>query len=175
PGHELNLPPAPELTAQNNPYRGLEPYNEEHADLFFGRTEVIRQLATHVAAQPLTVVLGASGTGKSSLVKAGLAPQLRNLQNPTTPQAQEMIQTANNGASAQSVGHPTIWQLLSPIRPSDTPLRVLAERLTTELGGAAPVEPTIQSIEQRIDQWFAAHPQSHLLLIVDQFEELVTL
>ena len=78
PGREVShLTAAPPLDRQQNPYRGLEPYNEEHADIFFGRTKLIQQLADQVVAQPLTVVVGASGTGKSSLVKAGLIPYLR--------------------------------------------------------------------------------------------------
>ncbi|MBV7335487.1 ATP-binding protein [Chloroflexi bacterium TSY] len=76
---EPKLEPAPPLTAKNNPYRGLEAYNEEHANLFFGRTELIEALAQQVEARPLTLVLGASGTGKSSLVKAGLLPYLREV------------------------------------------------------------------------------------------------
>ena len=77
PGHELNLPPAPELNEANNPYRGLQSYDEEHAAVFFGRSEFVRKLAERVVGQPLTTVLGASGTGKSSVVKAGLISLLR--------------------------------------------------------------------------------------------------
>src|SRR5262249_49877882 len=62
PGHVLNLPPAPELNDRNNPYRGLQSYDEEHRDLFFGRSSLVAQLAQRVTAQPLTVVLGSSGT-----------------------------------------------------------------------------------------------------------------
>jgi hypothetical protein len=77
PNHALNLPPAPNLTAENNPYRGLQAYERHHAKLFFGRDQQIAQLAAVLATHPLTVVLGASGTGKSSLVKAGLVPYLQ--------------------------------------------------------------------------------------------------
>jgi hypothetical protein len=44
PGHPLNLPPAPPLDASKNPYRGLESFEEEHKDLFFGRTSAIAEL-----------------------------------------------------------------------------------------------------------------------------------
>lgn len=148
PGHVLNLPPAPPLSAQNNPYRGLEPYNEDHADIFFGRAEQIRQLAGRVGGQPLTIVLGASGTGKSSLVKAGLAPHLRN--------------------------QPKAWEILPPLRPGDAPIRGLAETVMARLGGD-PVEPTPQAIIDRIVDWVSAHPDTRLLILVDQFEELITL
>ncbi len=76
PGQELNLPPAPALNLDNNPYRGLESYDREHAELFFGRKDVIDDLEKRVETETLTVVLGASGTGKSSVVKAGLLPRL---------------------------------------------------------------------------------------------------
>ncbi|NJN85643.1 MAG: hypothetical protein HC881_04155 [Leptolyngbyaceae cyanobacterium SL_7_1] len=74
---ELQLPPAPDLTAQNNPYRGLESFEEKHKDWFFGRETIKQTLQTFVETHSLTVVLGGSGSGKSSLVKAGLIPKFR--------------------------------------------------------------------------------------------------
>ncbi|MCU0549452.1 MAG: caspase family protein [Leptolyngbya sp. Prado105] len=76
PGHPLNLPPAPPLDESKNPYRGLASFEAEHKALFFGRTESVEHLEKFVTSHPLTVVLGASGSGKSSLVKAGLIPKL---------------------------------------------------------------------------------------------------
>lgn len=73
------LADAPPLNLENNPYRGLQSYDEKDSGLFFGRENLIKRLYQRVVAnkQPLTVVLGASGTGKSSLMKAGLLPRLR--------------------------------------------------------------------------------------------------
>ena len=76
PGHPLNLPPAPDLTDETNPYRGLKSYDQKHSPLFFGREDEIKELAALVDQQPFVAVLGASGTGKSSLVKAGVLPRL---------------------------------------------------------------------------------------------------
>ncbi|MEJ3652164.1 serine protease [Actinomycetes bacterium KLBMP 9759] len=59
------------------PYRGLEPFGEEHASYFFGRDAAIDQLVETVATKPLVAVTGPSGAGKSSLVRAGLVPRLR--------------------------------------------------------------------------------------------------
>jgi hypothetical protein len=59
-----------------NPYRGLAPYEPEHSDLFFGRRAVIRELLQKLAATDLLLLSGPSGSGKSSLAKAGLYPQL---------------------------------------------------------------------------------------------------
>lgn len=158
PGHELNLPPAPDLTEQTNPYRGLKPYEQRHAKLFFGRDQQIADLAAVVTAQPLTVVLGASGTGKSSLVKAGLLPALQG----TVTAAREPE-----------------WRLLEPMRPGDAPLRTLEHLLSTAIGPRAlsttPVTgaPALPPLNL-LTQWFAAHPSQRLLLVVDQFEELIT-
>jgi hypothetical protein len=59
------------------PYRGLEPFDEQHAEFFFGRDNDIAVLVEAVAAHPLVAVAGPSGVGKSSLVRAGLVPRLR--------------------------------------------------------------------------------------------------
>ena len=61
----------------SSPYRGLERYEPADQGLFFGRDELVAQLAGHVAAHRLVAVVGASGSGKSSLLRAGLIPLLR--------------------------------------------------------------------------------------------------
>lgn len=76
PGHTLALAPAPPLSEDNSPWRGLEPYQPRHAEIFFGRGVVSDQLAGAVAEKPLVVVSGPSGIGKSSLILAGLLPRL---------------------------------------------------------------------------------------------------
>lgn len=60
-----------------NPYRGLEAFTEAHAELFHGRDEDIARLLDAVRRRPVVAVMGQSGTGKSSLVRAGLLPVLR--------------------------------------------------------------------------------------------------
>ncbi|HEX7838033.1 MAG TPA: caspase family protein, partial [Kofleriaceae bacterium] len=78
PGTTLALEPAPALSLVGCPYQGLRPYSAAERDRFFGRGRVIADLVDRVKARPLTVVLGSSGAGKSSLVAAGLVPVLRD-------------------------------------------------------------------------------------------------
>jgi len=70
-----------EKWADRTPFRGLHAFDEEHARVFFGRDEATRRLLDAVGAQiearmALQLVLGPSGSGKSSLVRAGLFPAM---------------------------------------------------------------------------------------------------
>ncbi|MEO0687849.1 MAG: CHAT domain-containing protein, partial [Cyanobacteria bacterium J06649_11] len=65
----------------DSPYKGLFPFGEENAEYFFGRDDVIVDLVEAVNSKPLVPVIGASGSGKSSVVFAGLVPQLRDIGN----------------------------------------------------------------------------------------------
>ncbi len=60
-----------------NPFVGLRSFAEADASLFFGRDELANNLADTVASSPFLAVVGASGSGKSSLIHAGLVPRLR--------------------------------------------------------------------------------------------------
>jgi hypothetical protein len=60
------------------PYRGLLHFREEDAPFFFGREAAVDKLASAVPRQPFVAVVGASGSGKSSVVRAGLVPRLRS-------------------------------------------------------------------------------------------------
>lgn len=63
------------------PYKGLRAFDEADSSDFFGRAELVRQLVDRVTARapaPLTVIAGASGAGKSSVLRAGLLPVLRD-------------------------------------------------------------------------------------------------
>jgi WD40 repeat protein len=101
PGKPLDLPPAEALTLEQNPYRGLRPFEEEHRKYFFGRNRVIFGLAKAVLRRPLTVVTGPSGCGKSSVVRAGLLPMIRLRQKAEDPDDR--------------------WRVVGPLRPRELP------------------------------------------------------
>lgn len=67
-----------EKWAGRQPYRALSSYGPEDAELFVGREQLIAELASVVLERRLCVVVGTSGSGKSSLVRAGLVPLVRS-------------------------------------------------------------------------------------------------
>lgn len=73
PRHRLNLPAIP----VRSPFKGAMPFNEEDKELFYGRSRIIDELRQKLAGSRLLGVTGPSGSGKSSVVKAGLIPLLR--------------------------------------------------------------------------------------------------
>src|SRR5262249_53787958 len=63
--------------AEVSPYRGLATFEAEHRALFFGRGGEAREVALRLQAEPLVLVVGDSGVGKSSLCRAGVLPLCR--------------------------------------------------------------------------------------------------
>ncbi|WP_228472842.1 nSTAND1 domain-containing NTPase [Streptomyces cyaneochromogenes] len=74
-----------------SPYRGLARFEVGDAELFFGRDEVTDALARAVAEHRVVAVFGPSGSGKSSLLRAGLIPRLRSLDGPDRPAAVRIL------------------------------------------------------------------------------------
>src|SRR6516162_4436750 len=60
------------------PYVGLQPYTEDDREFFFGREREQRVISSNLYAAPLTVLYGASGVGKSSILRAGVVPRLQS-------------------------------------------------------------------------------------------------
>src|ERR1044072_659148 len=75
----LPLGPERPIEARDDvcPYRGLQPFDEEYAELFFGREGDIQRLVEKLKTTRFLAVLRASGSGKSSLVRAGVVPRLK--------------------------------------------------------------------------------------------------
>lgn len=75
----FGLPPLPTRDLPPTPYRHLEWFRAEEAELFFGRGRQVRsvfELATSTSADPILLLYGESGVGKSSMLAAGLLPRL---------------------------------------------------------------------------------------------------
>ncbi|HSF80558.1 MAG TPA: BTAD domain-containing putative transcriptional regulator [Anaerolineales bacterium] len=162
------------------PYKGLHYFDEQDAELFFGRELLTARLVSHLGLMHTTTlmtdgastgrflaVVGASGSGKSSLVRAGLIPAIKRgqkLADDTTPP---------EGCTA--------WQV-SILTPTAHPLQSMALSLTQEeqsLTAALTLMDDFQR-DKRCLHLFAsrsvlASGRRRLLLIVDQFEELFTL
>ncbi len=147
------------------PYRGLERFERienPEQDFFFGRDDEIRALVERLVNERFVAVVGASGSGKSSLIRAGLTKQL-----------------------AEDI-HPGIrrWQTLT-VEPGSAPFRSLAVQVAVAAG--IPVADRESWIEKTVQKWsvapdglrtsiaalFADAPEP-LLLFIDQFEELFT-
>ena len=72
------------------PYVGLVPYTERDARFFFGREREQRQIISNLFASRLTILYGASGVGKSSVLRAGVVRELENrIKNETAEEASE--------------------------------------------------------------------------------------
>ena len=143
------------------PYKRLYAFHEADALHFFGRQVFTEKLLTAVQRQPLVAVVGPSGSGKSSVVFAGLLPALR-------AQGDWLIAHFRPGREPLLALAGALLPLLEPeVDKVDRPAKV--RRLAANLeSGDAPLADYLQMI-------LAERPQSRLLLICDQFEELYTL
>ena len=137
-------------TETENPYKGLHAFGENDADDFYGREALVDELVSAVNGHRLVAVVGPSGIGKSSVVKAGLIPALRGQQ---------------------------AWAV-TDLFPGSYPfeelaaamLRVAVKRPDGLVEELARDELGMRRIAKEI-----LPPDGELLLVVDQFEELFTL
>ncbi len=146
------------------PYRGLEVFREEDAPFFFGREAFTEALRAAVADQSLVAVVGRSGSGKSSVVRAGLVPSLRR---PDGHQVWEIV-TLLPGA------HP-LQALAGALLPLLEPEMSETDRLVEINKQAGHLAAGDLSLHQVIDRVIEKQPGTNrLLLVVDQWEELYT-
>jgi hypothetical protein len=164
-----------ERAIETEPFQGLEAFDSGRAHLFFGREHDVDAVLAILRDEPLVMIVGDSGCGKSSLVKAGVVPRFLG------------------GALAPAVGDArdrTVWQVLQT-RPSSDPFSQLAESirstaqrrhiLPTASSELADLVRTRQPAKIRDAILMLAHHEgtgdspSSTLLVVDQFEELFTL
>ncbi len=152
----VGLAPAVPGAIVANPYKGLRAFEEGDAVDFFGREELVEELVKRVKQTRFLAVVGPSGSGKSSVVRAGLIPALRR------------------GAIAGSEG----WHI-ADMFPGAHPL----DGLESALLRAAP-DPPATLMDQLESDEHGLHravlrllpsDQSELVLVIDQFEEVFTL
>lgn len=141
----------PQLDEADCPYVGLEAFGERNAANFFGREERVQALVQRLRHERLLVVTGASGSGKSSLVLAGLLPALR----------------------AQAIDGSAGWHYPSPLVPGAMPLHSLVAALLPE--GAADAQAWLVRLRERPQALRELLGSTPAVLVVDQFEEVMTL
>lgn len=90
---------APTLASQllAHPYKKLDYYDSQDATLFFGREEEISQLISSIHAHRLTLIYGASGVGKTSLLLAGIAPRLEQASPSYTTLLVRLVDAPHDG------------------------------------------------------------------------------
>src|SRR5215831_2750993 len=161
------------------PYLGLVPFEERDARLFYGRDELAEQLAERLAERPdgagILLVAGESGSGKSSLLRAGLLPRVadgalgpgserwpRRVIRPTANPLRELAMHLAELASADAV---SVYRSLAAA-PDEAPMLAEQAARTATGRGADPGSAGPASA--------AAGAPPRLVLVVDQFEELFT-
>lgn len=141
----------PTAVAPENPYCGLRAFGEGEAALFFGRDELVDELIAEVVAGSLVLVVGPSGSGKSSVVRAGLLPAVRERRPGWT------IATIVPGT------HPFAEFEAALVRAAPDVASVLSDQLRGDDLDLLRVVLT------------AVPDDGHVLLVVDQLEELFLL
>ena len=146
------------LLTPDTPYRGLAPYSEHDAPFFFGREAACELVIANMMASRLTVMYGASGVGKTSLLRAGVTHELleRSRDN-----------VAEYGSPEFVVVYSNRW--------SDDPLTALTYRIHESARAFASGElddPPIgaMGLAETIN-WWSTMLDADLLIILDQFEE----
>lgn len=151
--------PAGVLHARRSPYQGLAPYAEEDAEYFFGRDAWQEVITDHLLAYRVTLVYGASGVGKSSVLRAGVAHELRelarhNLEQFGSPEVVPVVCASWRGDALTSVRH--------------------AVESSIAALGLEPTEPHASAtLADALAAW-GEKADARILLIVDQFDEYFT-
>ena len=127
------------------PFRGLAPFDAAHAEYFFGRERLVAELVARLVGSTLLAVVGPSGSGKSSAVRAGLLPAIA-------------------GGVVPGSEH---WRR-AVMRPGERPLAELSRTLARAVPEAGHEDPA-PWIGDALDRLRAGE---RLVLFVDQFEEV---
>jgi hypothetical protein len=148
---------APEIPDALCPYLGLDAFQEDNHAVFFGRRRLIESMLNLLRESRLLCVVGASGSGKSSLVRAGLVSALR----------------------AGGLPGSETWHYYRPIVPGSNPLETLARLV--QINGKADAGSVVQHSDHFLQepnhlcQLVDGLNQTPAVVVIDQFEELFTL
>jgi len=159
--HETAPRPSVALTAADNPYKGLRAFNEFDATDFFGRETLTQQLLARLGEggdlARFLMVAGPSGSGKSSVVKAGLIPALRRGGLPGSENwfIVELMPGANPFEELEA----------ALLRVAINPPSSLLDQLREDKRG----------LLRAVNRCLPDDPAVELVMVVDQFEELFTL
>ncbi|MEU4539838.1 hypothetical protein AB0G15_33825 [Streptosporangium sp. NPDC023825] len=143
---------------KTSPYLGLMTFGPQDASLFFGRERLLRQVCERMLHTPFLALFGPSGTGKSSLLQAGVLPAVER----------------------GDVGGGQGWRVVC-LTPGERPVQELAITLANAQGVAACSVQTAladdpQAVQSMCAQLLAGGAATaHLVIVVDQFEEIFTL
>ncbi|NKI71231.1 AAA family ATPase [Collimonas pratensis] len=159
----------------DSPFRGLEPFEEKHAAIFFGRKLALKQLMQTALAQvhaacAMVLILGPSGSGKTSLIRAGFIPQLMSA---TAPAADAMPAiTCSLYLDCADLGNTDLFQALaSVLLDSEVDGRLLFVRDSAESLGqrmADDMGAVVSGLQQQL-------PVIRLVLFIDRFEAIFRL
>ena len=153
--------PQPEQQAiPSCPYRGLFAFREQDASYFFGREAFIKQLVAAVRRKPLVAVVGSSGSGKSSVVFAGLLPCL--------------LHEGSWFTAAFRPGKEPFHSLAAALLPLLEPQMNRIDRLRESNKLAKQLQQGEISLQKVLELIMQEQMGTRLLLVADQFEELYT-
>jgi S1-C subfamily serine protease len=151
---EIHAPTDNSPAPGESPYKGLQYFDAEDAALFYGREALTDSLLTHIKSNQFLAVVGASGSGKSSVVRAGVVAAVQSDPN---------------------------WRI-HIVTPTTNPLETLALSLTRDsesVTAAKTLRDDMRSDPESLHLYarrlLPDDSKAHLLLVVDQFEELFTL
>jgi hypothetical protein len=146
----------------STPYPGLRPFRYDESDVFFGREQQTDQLLDRLSRTRFLAVTGASGCGKSSLVKAGMIPALRAGFMADVGSRWRIVEMHPGGSPLSQLAHALCKpEIIGPVQDSDESLALVGATLRRGPLGLIEIARGNEALREKA-----------LLVLVDQFEEL---